>query len=64
MRYDPLVSQLQVETKSLLNRFCGAAFKPLLVNFFKEEKLSLEDIHELKRILDEQTEENEQEGRS
>ncbi|MRB61782.1 BlaI/MecI/CopY family transcriptional regulator, partial [Bacillus thuringiensis] len=34
--YYPLVSQdsyLQVETKSLLKRFYGAAFKPLLVNF-------------------------------
>ncbi len=54
--YYPLVSQhnyLQVETKSLLKRFCGAAFKPLLVNFLKEEKLSSEDINELKHILDE-----------
>ncbi|AFH82404.1 Penicillinase repressor [Bacillus anthracis str. H9401] len=59
--YYPLVSQdnyLQVETKSLLKRFCGAAFKPLLVNFLKEEKLSSEDINELKRLLDEKTEEN------
>jgi len=59
--YFPLVSQesyLQVETKSLLKRFCGVAFKPLLVNFLKEEKLSSEDINELKRILDEKTEEN------
>jgi BlaI family transcriptional regulator, penicillinase repressor len=59
--YYPLVSQenyLQVETKSLLQRFYGAAFKPLLVNFLKEEKLSSEDIDELKRILDEKSEEN------
>ncbi|MFT9816526.1 BlaI/MecI/CopY family transcriptional regulator [Lysinibacillus sp. NPDC056185] len=59
--YYPLVSQesyLQVETKSLLKRFYGAAFKPLLVNFLKEEKLSSEDINELKRILDEKVEEN------
>jgi BlaI family transcriptional regulator, penicillinase repressor len=57
----PLVPQdryLQVETKSFLNRFYGAAFKPLLVNFLKEEKLTSEDIKELKRILDEKTEEN------
>ena len=55
----PLISQdsyLLVETKSLLKRFYGAAFKPLLVNFLKEEKLSPEDINELKRILDEKTE--------
>ncbi|MED0978061.1 BlaI/MecI/CopY family transcriptional regulator [Bacillus paramycoides] len=64
--YFPLVSQdnyLQVETKSLLQRFCGAAFKPLLVNFLKEEKLSSEDINELKRILDEKTEENKRKDR-
>jgi BlaI family penicillinase repressor len=63
--YYPLVSQesyLQVETKSLLKRFYGAAFKPLLVNFLKEEKLSSEDINELKRILDEKVEENQRKG--
>ncbi|TDK61758.1 BlaI/MecI/CopY family transcriptional regulator [Bacillus salipaludis] len=59
--YYPLVSQdsfIQVETKSLLKRFYGASLKPLLVNFLKEEKLSSEDIRELKRILDEKNEEN------
>ncbi|CRK84678.1 BlaI/MecI/CopY family transcriptional regulator [Neobacillus massiliamazoniensis] len=59
--YYPLVSQdsfLQVETKSLLKRFYGVSFKPLIVNFLKEEKLSSEDINELKRILDEKSEEN------
>ncbi|MBB6447853.1 BlaI/MecI/CopY family transcriptional regulator [Bacillus benzoevorans] len=63
--YYPLVSQegyLQVETKSFLKRFYGAAFKPLLVNFLKEEKLSSEDISELKRILDEKDEENQRKG--
>lgn len=38
-------------------------FKPLLVNFLKEEKLSSEDINELKRILDEKTEENQRKDR-
>lgn len=64
--YYPLVSQesyLQVETKSLLKRFYGAAFKPLFVNFLKEEKLSSEDINELKRILDEKAEENQRKDR-
>ncbi|CAG9613521.1 Penicillinase repressor [Bacillus rhizoplanae] len=64
--YYPLVSQdlyLQVETKSLLKRFCGVAFKPLLVNFLKEEKLSSEDINELRQILDEKNEENQRKGR-
>ncbi|MFJ8527467.1 BlaI/MecI/CopY family transcriptional regulator [Bacillus sp. NPDC094106] len=57
--YSPLISQdsyLQLETKSFLKRFYGAAFKPLLVNFIKEEKLSSEDIHELKQILDDKAE--------
>ncbi|KGL38126.1 BlaI/MecI/CopY family transcriptional regulator [Listeria newyorkensis] len=59
--YTALVSQedyMQSETKSLLNRFYGAAFKPLLVNFIKEEKLSAEDIDELKQLLDDKTESN------
>ncbi|MGK0536114.1 BlaI/MecI/CopY family transcriptional regulator [Bacillus sp. 'calajunan'] len=53
--YNPLFSQdnyLQIETKSFLKRFYGAALKPLLVNFIKEEKLSLEEIDELREILD------------
>ncbi|MEH7094421.1 BlaI/MecI/CopY family transcriptional regulator [Neobacillus vireti] len=64
--YFPLVSQdsyIQVETRSFLKRFYGAAFKPLLVNFLKEEKLSPEDINELKRILDQKTEENQRKER-
>lgn len=63
--YYPLVSQdsfLQVETKSLLKRFYGMSFKPFLVNFLKEEQLSSEDINELKRILDEKSEENQKKG--
>ncbi|EEL61338.1 TPA: BlaI/MecI/CopY family transcriptional regulator [Bacillus cereus] len=53
--YTPLIFQdnyLQIETKSFLKRFYGAALKPLLVNFIKEEKLSLEEINELREILD------------
>ncbi|PFE16309.1 BlaI/MecI/CopY family transcriptional regulator [Bacillus cereus] len=59
--YTPLISQedyLEEETQSFLKRFYGAALKPLLVNFIKEEKLSSEDIHELKQILDKKTEMN------
>jgi BlaI family penicillinase repressor len=32
----------------------GGAFKPLLMNFLKEERLSAEDIQELKALLDDQ----------
>ncbi|TPG70178.1 BlaI/MecI/CopY family transcriptional regulator [Brevibacillus laterosporus] len=53
--YYPVVSQddyLQVETKSFLQRLYGGALQPLLVNFLKDEKLSKEEISELKNILD------------
>ncbi|HFK1711707.1 MULTISPECIES: BlaI/MecI/CopY family transcriptional regulator [Bacillus] len=59
--YTTLISQdayLQEETKSFLKRFYGVALKPLLVNFIKEDKLSSEDIQELKQILDERSEVN------
>lgn len=51
----PLVSQEEyqrVETKSFVKRLYGGAFKPLLVNFLQQEKLSREEINELKQILD------------
>ncbi|EJQ98140.1 hypothetical protein II5_05838 [Bacillus cereus MSX-A1] len=64
--YVPLISQesyLQIETKSFLKRFYGAALKPLLVNFIKEEKLSAADIYELKQILDNKGEPNKKKDR-
>lgn len=56
--YFPLVSEdecVKSETDSFLKRIYGGAFKPLLVNFLKEEQLSPEDIKELKNILDDKT---------
>ncbi|MEC0092713.1 penicillinase repressor BlaI [Paenibacillus macquariensis] len=56
--YYPLVSEhecVKSETDSFLKRIYGGAFKPLLVNFLKEEQFSAEDIKELKNILDEKT---------
>ncbi|TXK76725.1 penicillinase repressor BlaI [Paenibacillus sp. N3.4] len=56
--YFPLVSEdecVKSETDSFLKRIYGGAFKPLLVNFLKEEQLSPEDIKELKNILDGKT---------
>ncbi|MFD0697397.1 penicillinase repressor BlaI [Paenibacillus sp. GCM10027628] len=53
--YFPLVSEdecVKSETESFLKRIYGGAFKPLLVNFLKEEQLSPEEIKELKNILD------------
>ena len=63
--YYPLVSQdnyLQVETKSLLKRFAAQRLSHYLL-IFKRGKLSSEDINELKRILDEKTEENKRKDR-
>jgi BlaI family penicillinase repressor len=54
--YYPLVENeecLRAETQSFLKRLYGGAMKPFLVNFLREEKLSPEDIKELKSILDE-----------
>jgi BlaI family transcriptional regulator, penicillinase repressor len=56
--YFPVVCEedyLQVETKSFLQRLYGGALKPLIVNFLREEKLTREEIDELKRILDDQS---------
>ncbi|MGD8190874.1 BlaI/MecI/CopY family transcriptional regulator [Brevibacillus ginsengisoli] len=56
--YYPLVSQadyVQSETQSFLKRLYGGAIKPLLVNFLQEQKLSSDDINDLRRILDEKS---------
>lgn len=54
--YHPLLSEeecLRAESSSFLQRLYGGALKPMLVHFFKEEKLTEEEIEDLKRILDE-----------
>lgn len=53
--YFPLVSEgecVKSETQSFLKRIYGGAFKPMLVNFLKEEQLSEADIKELRDMLD------------
>lgn len=53
--YFPLVAEeecTRAETQSFLKRLYGGALKPMLVNFLKDEKLSQEDIEELKSILE------------
>ena len=45
-----------VESKSFLTRFFGGALKPMLVTFLKDEKLSQDEIEELKQILEERKE--------
>ncbi|MDF2672445.1 MAG: beta-lactamase [Clostridiales bacterium] len=57
--YYPLVDEdecLKAESQSFLNRVYGGALKPMLINFLREEKLSMDEIDELKRILDERNE--------
>ena len=54
--YYPLITEnkcIRSETKSFVKRVFGGAIKPMLVTFLQEEKLSLEEIEELKRILEE-----------
>ena len=57
--YYPLVSEdkcIKWETKSFVKRVFGGALKPMLVAFLQEEKLTQDEIEELKRILDERKE--------
>jgi len=54
--YYPLLSEeecLRAESSSFLQRLYGGALKPMLVHFLKEEKLTEDEIEDLKRILDE-----------
>ena len=54
--YHPLVEEadcVKAESRSFLRRVYGGALVPMLVNFLDDEKLSMEEIDELRRILDE-----------
>ncbi|MBN6189246.1 BlaI/MecI/CopY family transcriptional regulator [Aneurinibacillus sp. BA2021] len=53
--YHPLVSEeecIKVESKSFIERVFGGALQPALVHFIKEQKLTPEEVEELKKILD------------
>lgn len=57
--YNPLVAEeecIKAESKSFLTRVFGGALKPMLVTFLQEEKLSQDDIEELKQLLEERKE--------
>jgi BlaI family penicillinase repressor len=57
--YFPLVTQSEctrVENRSFLQRVHGGALKPMLAQFIRDEKLTADDIEELKRLLDERSE--------
>jgi BlaI family penicillinase repressor len=54
--YYPLVSEdkcIMSVTKSFVKRVFGGALKPMLVTFLQDEKLSQDEIEELKHILEE-----------
>ncbi|MBG9733407.1 BlaI/MecI/CopY family transcriptional regulator [Paenibacillus alvei] len=60
--YYPLVSEeecVRAESNSFLQRLYGGSLKPMFVNFLKQEKLSTEEVEELKKILDEGQRRNE-----
>lgn len=52
--YYSLVSEeecIQAESRSFLNRIFGGSLKPMMTHFLENEKLSEEDIQELKSLL-------------
>jgi BlaI family transcriptional regulator, penicillinase repressor len=54
--YFPKINEtacVHAESSSFLQRVYDGAFKPMLVNFLRDARLSKEDIEELKRILNE-----------
>lgn len=56
--YFPLLTQaecIRVENHSFLQRVYGGALKPMLVQFIRDEKLTANDIEDLKRLLDERS---------
>lgn len=53
--YYPLISEedcLQTESESFLQRFFGGSAKTLALHFAKRDKLTIEDIQDLKNILE------------
>lgn len=54
-RYRPLVRREafhKAQRKSFLRRFYGGALKPMLAAFIEEEKLTPDEIAELRKLLD------------
>ena len=54
--YSPLVKEsdiLEIENDNFLNRFYDGTINSMVVHLLEQDKLSNEDIEQLKRILDE-----------
>ena len=59
-QYHPLLREdecIAVENRSFLQKVYGGSLKPMLINFLSEARLSKKEIEDLKRILDEGSEE-------
>jgi BlaI family transcriptional regulator, penicillinase repressor len=55
--YHPLVRQsecAEAASVSFLERVFGGSFQPMLAHFVERKRLSREEIHELKKLLDQQ----------
>ena len=53
--YYPLISEeecITAESESFLQRVYGGALKPALLHFARSQKLTREEIRELKKVLD------------
>ncbi len=54
--YSPVVSEkeyLEFESKSFLERVCGNSVKKLMASLYPENRLSKEDLEELKQFIEE-----------
>ncbi|MFB5674220.1 BlaI/MecI/CopY family transcriptional regulator [Paenibacillus terreus] len=54
--YTPLIQEdeyIKHESKTFLDRFYNGALNSMVLNFLEHEQVSKEDIHELRKILDE-----------
>ena len=54
--YTPLIKEedyVEQESSSFLNKFYDGALNSMVVNFLEQDKLTEDDISELKKILDE-----------
>ena len=57
--YFPTISEAEytrAERRSFLNKVYNGALQPMLAAFIEDQDLSSEDIHELKKILENETE--------
>ena len=59
--YSPLVNEeecVRAENRSFLKRVYGGALQPMLSSFLEDERLTADEIDELKRILDSKREDS------